>query len=116
MKIKGQNKARLNTAWYWMAVVALATALAGCASSERAPRNILDSGYLRYQREVEDLDREYLNKNMTYAEYKERRQQLDSPLSSDNCGRAVFLLIPGRGISYAPLWKKSGIRAAQKQS
>lgn len=60
-----------------MAVAAMAAFLAGCASSETARRDILDPAYLSYQREVEDLDREYLNKKMTYAEYKERRQQLD---------------------------------------
>jgi len=78
MTMKIQNSVWRNRARFWVAAAALAAALAGCASSETAPRDILDPGYLMYQREADDLDRDYLNKKMTYAEYKERRQQLDA--------------------------------------
>jgi hypothetical protein len=79
MTKKTQNRVWLNAGWRWIAIVALAASLASCASSGGSPRSILsDPGYLKYQRAVDELDQEYLNKKMTYAEYKERKQQLDA--------------------------------------
>ena len=78
MRNRSSAGGRLRGGWRWGAVLVLA-ALTGCASSGAASRiTFKDPGYLEYQRAVDDLDREYLNKQITYLEYKERKQQLDT--------------------------------------
>jgi hypothetical protein len=73
------NRAWFHGGWDWILIVAFTASLSGCASTGTGSRSILqDPGYLRYQRAVDELDREYLNKKITYVEYKERKQQLDA--------------------------------------
>ena len=79
MMNKSRTRGRFPGVWRLGAVAVLAAALSGCAASGPGPRSMLqDPGYIRYQRAADELDQEYLNKKITFVEYKERKQQLDS--------------------------------------
>ncbi len=55
--------------------------VAGCSTPNAARPRLIDPRYTQYQRNLDDLEREYLHKKITYAEYRERKQQLDEEYS-----------------------------------
>ena len=65
--------------------------LAGCASTtERIesmvddPGTILqDPGFAGYQQKLDDLEKQYLEKKMTYAEYLEQKNKIEEDYAKD---------------------------------
>ena len=65
--------------------------VAGCASTtERLesmvddPRTILqDPGFANYQQKLDDLEKQYLQKKITYAEYIEQKKKIEEDYSGE---------------------------------
>lgn len=61
----------------FIVVCAAAVLLCGCSAHDKVRNIIRDQEFADYQKELDNLEKDYLHKRMSYADYLEKKQQVE---------------------------------------